>query len=137
SVRAATCSDRKVHSFEWTLVPQDTQGTSPRTTWKIAVHMGTEVPSTIAISSADGVPLQLLAPTLRVPHSSVWVVRLQAFVRVPHSSVWVVRLQVFVQVPHSSVWAVQLQVLVRVPHSSVWAVRLQVFVQVPQWHHPQ
>ncbi|CAI9567731.1 unnamed protein product, partial [Staurois parvus] len=50
------------HSFAWTPVPRDTQGRSPCTTWEIAAHMGTEVPSMVAISSAGDVPLELMAP---------------------------------------------------------------------------
>ncbi|CAI9559202.1 unnamed protein product [Staurois parvus] len=57
---------------------RDTQGRSPCTSSKNAAHMGTSVPSTVAFSSAGGVPLELLAPTHRSAFL-VWVVRLHGF----------------------------------------------------------
>ncbi|CAI9561030.1 unnamed protein product, partial [Staurois parvus] len=126
----------RAHSFEWTPVPRDKQGRSLCTTLEIAARTETETTSTVCDIQCGRHGIRVNGTCPRVPHSSVWVVRLQVFVQVPHSSVWVVRLQVFVRVPHSSVWVVRLQVFVRVPHSSVWVVRHRVFVRVPQPHHP-
>ncbi|CAI9584718.1 unnamed protein product, partial [Staurois parvus] len=55
--------DTRAHSFEWTPVPRDMQGRSPCTSSENAAHTGTSVPSTVAIFSVGGVPLELMAPT--------------------------------------------------------------------------
>ncbi|CAI9580818.1 unnamed protein product, partial [Staurois parvus] len=121
------CAGTGAYSFEWTPVPRDTQGRSPCTILEIA-DRGSQNDCDFQCGQRT---IRMNDTTLWVPHSSVWVVRLQVFVQVPYSYVWVVRLQVFVRVLHSSVWVVRLQVFVRVPHSSVWVVRLQVFVWGP------
>ncbi|CAI9552145.1 unnamed protein product, partial [Staurois parvus] len=43
-------------------MPRDTQGRSPCTSLETAAPTGTLVPSAVAISSAGGVPLELMAP---------------------------------------------------------------------------
>ncbi|CAI9540693.1 unnamed protein product, partial [Staurois parvus] len=52
----------RVHSFEWTPVPRDTQGRSPCTSSENAARTGTSVHSAVAFSSVGGVPLELMAP---------------------------------------------------------------------------
>ncbi|CAI9559317.1 unnamed protein product [Staurois parvus] len=53
------------YSFEWTPMPRDTHGGSPCASSENAAHAGTSVPSTVAFSSAGGVPLELMAPAHR------------------------------------------------------------------------
>ncbi|CAI9570030.1 unnamed protein product, partial [Staurois parvus] len=56
-----TLSGTSAHSFEWTPVAVTRKGRSP-CTLENAAHAGTSVPSTVAFSSAGGVPLELMAP---------------------------------------------------------------------------
>ncbi|CAI9535353.1 unnamed protein product [Staurois parvus] len=54
--------EQTVHPFEWTPVRRGTQGRIPCSSSENTAHTGTTVPSTVAFSSADGVPLVLMAP---------------------------------------------------------------------------
>ncbi|CAI9561496.1 unnamed protein product, partial [Staurois parvus] len=68
ALRAAFCTGTRAHSFEWTPVPRDTQGRSPCTSLENVAHTGTLGPSTVAISSAGGVPLEVMAlARVRIP----------------------------------------------------------------------
>ncbi|CAI9562068.1 unnamed protein product, partial [Staurois parvus] len=69
----------RAHSFEWTPVPTTCRERSPCTSLENTACTGTSVSSTVAFSSAGGVPLELMAPPPAGPHSSVRVVRLHGF----------------------------------------------------------
>lgn len=105
------CAGTRAQSFEWAAVQFDIRERSPCAIFQIAARVGTEVPSTGAISSVGGVPFRLVAPT-RGSHISLWgQLQLMVFVWVQkwhhrHRCEPSIRAQLRIPVPLNPEWGI-------------------------------